>query len=76
MRLLILATQREDVAKVSVTVADEVATYLNNKKRREMARLEDEGQMTVQVFGREAVSPESLVIECQDAAGREIKFAV
>ena len=44
VRLLILAGQREDIAKVTVTVADEVATYLNNKKRRELARLEDDGQ--------------------------------
>ena len=74
IRLLILSAQREDIAKVSVTVAEEVATYLNNKKRREMARLEDEGQMTIQVFGKESISPEHLVIECQDSAGREIKF--
>jgi ribonuclease E len=74
IRLLILAAQREDIAKVSITVAEEVATYLNNKKRREMARLEDEGQMTIQVFGREAISLEHLVFECQDSAGREIKF--
>ena len=74
VRLLILASQREDIAKVSVTVCDEVATYLNNKKRREMARLEDEGKLTVQIFGREGVSPEYLLIQCEDASGREIKF--
>jgi ribonuclease E len=74
IRLLILSAQRDDIAKVSITVADEVATYLNNKKRREMAQLEDDGQMTIQVYGREGVSPEHLVIECQDSAGREVKF--
>jgi ribonuclease E len=74
IRLLILSAQRDDIAKVSITVADEVATYLNNKKRREMAQLEDDGQMTIQVFGREGVSPEYLVIECQDSAGREVTF--
>jgi ribonuclease E len=74
VRLLILASQREEIAKVSVTVCDEVATYLNNKKRREMARLEDEGKLTVQIFGREGVSPEYFVIQCEDASGREIKF--
>jgi ribonuclease E len=76
MRLLILAAQRDDVARISVTVCDEVATYLNNKKRREVARLEDDGQMSVQVYGRENMSPEHLVIECQDAQGREVKFNV
>ncbi len=59
---------------MSVTVSDEVATYLNNKKRREMARLEDDGHMTIQVFGSESVSAEHLGLECQDASGREVKF--
>ena len=76
MRLVILAAQREDVARIAITVDDEVATYLNNKKRREIARLEDDGQMTVQIYGRENVSPEHLAIECQDAQGREVKFSI
>ena len=74
VRMLMLAAHREDVARVSVTVADEVATYLNNKKRREIARLEDEGQMDIQVFGKEEAAPEHLVVECFDATGREIKL--
>ena len=74
VRLLILASQREEIAKVSITVCDEVATYLNNKKRREMARLEDEGKMTVQIFGKEGVSPEHLVVQCEDVGGREVRF--
>jgi ribonuclease E len=76
MRLLILSAQREEIARIAVTVHEEVATYLNNKKRREIARLEDEGKMTVQVYGRENVSPEHLAIDCQDAQGREVKFGV
>jgi hypothetical protein len=49
---------------------------LNNKKRRELSRLEDENQLSVQVFGLEEVSPEHLVIECHDATGREVKIAL
>ena len=52
VRMLILATQSADVAKVTVTVADDVATYLNNKKRRKLSRLEDENQISVQIFER------------------------
>jgi len=74
MRILILAAQREDVARTSVTVSEEVATYLNNKKRREMARLEDEGQIQIQILGSESVSAEHLLVECHDAAGRDVKF--
>ena len=45
VRLLILASPaRRDRAEVTVTVADDVADYLNNRKRRELARLEDEGK--------------------------------
>src|SRR6185437_2964395 len=74
MRLLMLASQHADIAKINVTVCDEVATYLNNKKRREMARLEDEGQMTVQIYSGEGATSEHLSMECQDAEGREVKF--
>ena len=76
VRLLMFAAQREGVARVSVTVAEEVANYLHNKKRREIARLEDQGNMTIQVYGKEEASPEHLVIECLDAAGREVKLPV
>ena len=74
VRVLMFAAQREGVSRVSVTVAEEVANYLHNKKRREIARLEDQGNMTIQVYGKEEASPEHLVIECLDAVGREIKL--
>jgi ribonuclease E len=74
IRMLQFAAQREGVARVSVTVAKEVADYLHNKKRREIARLEDQGNMTIQVFGKEESSPEHLVMECVDASGREVRL--
>jgi ribonuclease E len=74
VRLLILAAQREQVAKVVVTVEFEVADYLNNRKRHELARLEDEGKMVVQIVGVEDASPEHLEMQCIDREGREVKF--
>src|SRR5262245_10597111 len=62
VRLLLLASQRSEVAKIMVTVAEEVATYLNNKKRRELAKIEDDANVTVQIYGREVVTPEHLVV--------------
>jgi ribonuclease E len=76
VRYLMLAAQRPEIAKVSVSVGDEVAGYLSNRKRRELARLEDEGQMAVQVLGVKGVSPEHLTIECWDKDGREIRFGL
>jgi ribonuclease E len=74
VRLLILAGQNESIAQVTLNVAEDVAAYLNNKKRRELARLEDVGKMIVQVLGHKGVNPEYTVIECRDADGREVRF--
>jgi len=76
VRDLMVVGQRKEIVRVSVTVADEVAAYLSNRKRRELARLEDEGSMTVQIFGAKGVSPEHLVIQCWDADDREVKSPV
>ena len=76
VRLLILASQQDGIARVTATVSDDVATYLNNKKRRELARLEDDHGIVVQIVGREGVPPEHLLMECYDGNGREIKSPV
>ena len=74
IRMLMVAAQLDDVKRVTVTVADDVASYLNNKKRRELSRLEDVGGMSVQVLGREEAPPEFLIFECEDTAARAVKF--
>ena len=73
IRKLMLACRDERVVRVSVHVNDEVAAYLNNKKRKELANLEDRGGMTVQIYGRASVYPEALQIQCFDANEREIE---
>lgn len=72
VRLLMLASHAQKIAQVTVSVATEVANYINNRKRRELARLEEEGNLTVQVFGVKGVMPEYLQMECRDRDGREI----
>ena len=75
VRLLILGSQRSEISQIKITVASEVAEYLNNTKRKALSRLEEEGKMVVQVIGDETVTPEHLAIECRDADGREVRFA-
>jgi ribonuclease E len=72
IRMLMLATQQPNVARVTVRVNDEVASYLNNKKRREITRLEEEAKMNVQILGSEELWPEHLELDCRDKDGREI----
>ncbi|MEN6458718.1 MAG: Rne/Rng family ribonuclease [Thermoguttaceae bacterium] len=74
VRLLILASQRENISRVTITVAEPVADYLNNRKRHELARLEEDGKMSLQIIGVEDVAPEHLVIQCRDSEDREVKF--
>jgi ribonuclease E len=74
VRLLILASQRETIAKVVITVSEDVADFLNNRKRHELARLEQAGELSVQIVGAKNAPPEHLVVECRDADNREVRF--
>lgn len=76
IRALMLASQEAGIAKMSVSVSEEVANYLNNRKRRELARLEDEAGIVVQVFSQKGVAPEHLALQCLDATGREMKVSL
>ena len=75
IRLLILAGQRPPITKVTITVAEDVADYLNNRKRHELARLEEHGKMSVYIIPAKGVPPEHLTIECRDVEDREVKLA-
>jgi ribonuclease E len=74
VRMLMLAGQQPNIARVTVRVNDQVASYLNNRKRKEINRLEEEVGMTVQILGSESLYPEHLELECRDAEGRELKL--
>ncbi|NIP84296.1 MAG: Rne/Rng family ribonuclease [Planctomycetales bacterium] len=74
VRLLMLAAQTPKVAQIHVTVAEDVASYLNNRKRREIAHLEEDAGVSVEIFAKETSFPEQVDIECLDAAGRTLPF--
>ena len=74
VRILMLAAPRQEIAQVAITVSEEAAEYLNNRKRRELTRLEEEGHMTVQIIGAKNVPPEHMVVQVRDTDGREVKL--
>ncbi|MCA9258525.1 MAG: ribonuclease E/G, partial [Planctomycetales bacterium] len=76
IRLLMLASQNPHVKRVTVKVNDKVAAYLNNKKRRELSAMEEEGDMSVQILGTETSFPEYLDLTCTDALGHEVVLPV
>ena len=75
MRLLQLAAHRTpQVAQVTLTVHIDVAFYLLNRKRKELARLEERAKMEVLVQGQYGVSPEHCEFKCFDANGNEVRL--
>jgi ribonuclease E len=75
VRKLLNCSQTNQVARITVTVEEEVASYINNKKRRELVAMEAESNIEVQVVSGEGLSPEYLKIDCVDANGREVRIA-
>jgi len=74
IRMLMLASQQPNISRVTVRVNDEVASYLNNRKRRDITQMEEEGHMSVQILGSEGLYPEHLELDCRDSRGLEIKL--
>jgi len=74
VRMLMLAGQQPAATRVTVRVNDEVAAYLNNKKRKEITYLEEEGKLAIQILGSESLFPEHLELDCRNAEGREIQL--
>ena len=74
MRWLQLAAHRS-ISRVHVRVTENVAQYLLNRKRKEIAQLEETGKMSVTVFGSPQAPPETLDFTCYDSNGGEQKLA-
>ena len=74
MRLLQLVVHRSDIVRVQVRVADAVAQYLLNRKRKEITELEEAGKMQVTILGVPHGMPEMLEIECQDPFGGDVRI--
>jgi len=74
MRMLQLSATREDITRLTITVHDEVATWINNKKRREISHFEDVSRVELHIVGRDAASPEHLAIEAWETSGQMVRF--
>ena len=57
---------RPHIQRITVRVHDEVASYLSNRKRKEITRMEEAGEIQVAVHAVQNVSPEYLEFTCYD----------
>jgi ribonuclease E len=74
VRLIHLAAHQPKIARVTVKVNDEVASYLNNRKRKIITKLEDEAGVVVQILGNSGYFPEHLEMELADTDGKAIEM--
>ena len=75
MRLLQLAAHREHVQRIEITVADDVADYLLNKKRKRDRRAGGERQHPgADHAAVPGAPPETLEFVCYDNNNNEVKL--
>ena len=74
IRRLLLASHIAEISRVTVSVANDVASYLNNKKRRELMRIEEQGNMLVLIEGRDHVLPEHVEFSVKMRGDRRCRF--
>lgn len=75
-RALVLASQKPNIVKIKVTMADDVVEYLNNKKRQELASIEKDGNVEIVIRPLVDAWPEHLDIECFDIANKPVPFSM
>ncbi|MFO0014860.1 MAG: ribonuclease E/G [Planctomycetota bacterium] len=68
-RLLMLACQQQGASRIVVRVHENVASYLNNRKRREIIALEESSGVSIQILASETQFPEHLELDCRDKDG-------
>ncbi|VTU01101.1 ribonuclease e : Ribonuclease G and E OS=Singulisphaera acidiphila (strain ATCC BAA-1392 / DSM 18658 / VKM B-2454 / MOB10) GN=Sinac_3259 PE=4 SV=1: S1: RNase_E_G [Gemmataceae bacterium] len=75
MRLVQLAAHRAPaIASIQVGVHTDVAHYLLNKRRKELAGMEERGKLEIQVTGQAGVSPDTMSVRCFDHNGNEVRL--
>jgi ribonuclease E len=74
MRMLQLAAHRQDIHRIEARVHEDVASYLQNKKRKEITRLEESGNVQVTISAAMGVSPETLEFVYYDNNNTPHKF--
>ena len=74
VRQLMLAGENKKVVKVTVKVHEEVATYLNSKKKPDLAELEKRGKMSVKITSKDDVYPEFMEMLCKDKNGKAVSL--
>ena len=74
MRVLAFAAHREEVRRVVVAVSPEVAAYVNNRKRREIAKIETDSNLSITVHAEPGVPRDHLHLDGFDGQNIEVRI--
>jgi len=72
MRLVLAAASSDPVKRIVIEVHDRVGNYLNNRKRKELIRIEDENEVEIVIVTKSDVLFEHMTFRAEDAAGKEV----
>ena len=75
IRMLLSAAHQEAVSRISLEVHERVANFLNNRKRKYVAQIEDKSNVSISIISRNDVNPEHRVFQCFDVGGNLVKPA-
>ncbi len=74
IRMLMTSANRDDVSHIVVEVHDQVGSYLNNRKRRDINDIEEMCEVKISINTRPNVSPNHLSLECTTSTRNLVKI--
>jgi ribonuclease E len=75
MRLVMSAAAHEQVSRIVIEMHDRVGNYLNNRKRKDLIRIEEENEVEIVIVTKSDVSFEHMKFRAEDSASREVNPA-
>ena len=74
MRTLMTTVNKTKISRIVLNVHENVANYLNNKRRKDITNLEESAKSAIIINARTDVEPEHLIARCYDDIGNEVNF--
>ncbi len=75
VRILTLASQEPRASQIVVGVAEEVAVFMNNRKRFQLAQIEKDSKASILLKTVPCAWPEHIEVEIFDESGKKIPFS-
>ncbi len=75
MREMMRASSQDSIRRIYVELNHRVASYLSNKKRKELLAIEDRNSVVINFEARYDVTPNHMEIRCQDEFGADVPFS-